>query len=910
MNFMSEKSEQCYGENDLNESLRRMITINNPDKAIQDLLMFLGERCRCERTYIFEKEDSRTFSNTYEWCAPNITPQKDLLQKEPVEMIQWWWDLFETDQPVIIRNLEEIKETYPQVYAVLKPQEIDSLITTAIRLKGELIGFIGVDNPEEDKIDAMVPFLSGISYFVSFVLERRNLTQKLEYLSYHDQLTGAYNRHAYSEFIQDFHGGGFVGAVYGDISGMKQINDSGGHQQGDRLICFWYKALQEIFPKDRVYRIGGDEFIVISTSGGKKEFHMSISKLEETVFSSEHHLAVGSAWCEGAEVDLDELLSRAEKNMYKDKSLYYSQTNPLTGKIRDRRRQQQELQYDNEYMEENEELAKFLQNNIFDPVVFFRSISMSDYYPFVGDLRSNLFYVSDEMRDIFGFQSNIISDLIGAWEKRITDPKDLELFRADMERILRGETEVHNLYYRVKDRSGENIWVHSHGIVKWNKERTEPIFFSGGCLRQEKNFVIDSVTNFPKEYTAMQKLRELQEQQEMITAIGFTLNNFSEINELRGRHAANLFLNKVAKKLAYNFDNRLLLCRLDGLRFLAIVLPGCTESAQELIRQIRELISGVYYGNNVVVQVPASFGVIYEEGDGSLPQDILVNMMGLLTQAKQMPEKEYLIYSPQEIHSQKSRAQLTMELNRNVIDGFKNFRIVVQPVVSTRTMTVTSGEVLLRWQFEGKDVSSAVFIPMLENSRLILNVGKWVLEQAIRTCSRALAYLPEFRLAVNTSYYQIMDPDFLPFLEKTLKKYDVEGNRLVLEMTETHYDEAPIKVRQFVENCKKLGIEVAIDDFGDGYSSLAFLIKYPAGIVKLDRSLINEMGSSEDNINFITSIVYACHKFGKKVCAEGVETQEEFEIIRDSGCDMIQGYYFYKPLELPDFYRVLPENLE
>ena len=144
--------------------------------------------------------------------------------------------------------------------------------------------------------------------------------------------------------------------------------------------------------------------------------------------------------------------------------------------------------------------------------------------------------------------------------------------------------------------------------------------------------------------------------------------------------------------------------------------------------------------------------------------------------------------------------------------------------------------------------------------------------------------------------------------EETLKKYNFSGKHLVLEMTETHYDEAPAKVRQFVENCRELGIRVAIDDFGDGYASLAFLIKYPAAVVKLDRSLINEMAASDDNINFIASIVYACHRFGKKVCAEGVETEKEFEILKDSGCDLIQGYYFYKPLELNDFYELLPKK--
>jgi len=119
-----------------------------------------------------------------------------------------------------------------------------------------------------------------------------------------------------------------------------------------------------------------------------------------------------------------------------------------------------------------------------------------------------------------------------------------------------------------------------------------------------------------------------------------------------------------------------------------------------------------------------------------------------------------------------------------------------------------------------------------------------------------------------------------------------------------------MKVREFIDGCRSLGIRVAIDDFGDGYSSLAFLLKHSSDIVKLDKSLIGEMLSSDDNENFINSIIYACHRFGKKICAEGVETDDEYKAIKIAGADMIQGYYFYKPLELPVFYDLLSEGMK
>lgn len=112
-------------------------------------------------------------------------------------------------------------------------------------------------------------------------------------------------------------------------------------------------------------------------------------------------------------------------------------------------------------------------------------------------------------------------------------------------------------------------------------------------------------------------------------------------------------------------------------------------------------------------------------------------------------------------------------------------------------------------------------------------------------------------------------------------------------------------LEHFIEQCDKVGISFVLDDFGTAYSSLHMLLQYPADLIKLDRTLMCELTSSPEKLNFMMSIIYACHRFGKKVCVEGVETQEELQIVRQTECDFIQGFYFYKPLELPDFYRIL-----
>ena len=163
-------------------------------------------------------------------------------------------------------------------------------------------------------------------------------------------------------------------------------------------------------------------------------------------------------------------------------------------------------------------------------------------------------------------------------------------------------------------------------------------------------------------------------------------------------------------------------------------------------------------------------------------------------------------------------------------------------------------------------------------------------------------------MSFNVSYLQIMDSSFFPVLEETMKRYQVPGKNLLIELTETHFDEMPDHLEQFVQQCKSVGITFALDDFGSAYSSLQLLLQYPADVIKLDRDLMREITSSSDKLDFMMSVIYACHRFGKKVCVEGVETQEELQMVRQTECDYIQGFYFARPLELDDLHHMLAEQ--
>lgn len=400
-------------------------------------------------------------------------------------------------------------------------------------------------------------------------------------------------------------------------------------------------------------------------------------------------------------------------------------------------------------------------------------------------------------------------------------------------------------------------------------------------------------------------MTELEQTTEVRTVIAFSLNHFTEINETKGRYQANILMQRIARRISEKLGKYAKFYRLDGTRYLAIFEPGLSEPVTTWIEQIRSIVDQEYKSAHISVRIPASFGVISYPDQVDTPQSLVDHAMLLITAAKENTEEDYLYYAPQNIQAHREYTSVAMELGRNVLNGMKNFRIVIQPVVEAQTGRPVGGEVLMRWKHNGRDVPPGIFVPILERRKNIGLAGKWVFEQTVLTCRHLVSYNPDFYLTFNVSYHQIKNDEFLAFIQETLKKYQLSGRHLVAELTEMHFDESPEKLRHFVQECQKMNIRIALDDFGNGYSSLGLLLKYPANLVKLDRSLLMEMSQSEDNQKFIGSIVYACHQFGKKVCMEGVETEEQNAMIQACGCDLIQGYYHYRPMEVEDMCQLL-----
>lgn len=558
------------------------------------------------------------------------------------------------------------------------------------------------------------------------------------------------------------------------------------------------------------------------------------------------------------------------------------------------------------------ELDYFFSHAYHDMRFFLKSVTQSNTstFTYFGDVQRDLFYISDNMRDTFGFEHNVVEGLLDKWTDRVWSDKWKALYVHDRKRLLEEKADTHDLRYQVIDKDGKIFWIRCYGSMQWDKDRTTPLFFAGRINRQDDQFTVDPVTNFPTESTLRLKLDKALELHKKFLTIGFSFNNITQINTMHGRSTGDQLVSTISAHLMDSLVCKMTFYRLSGMRCLALVSSEVTDSREELIRQIRDIINAGYEQQGFILDKPCSFAVMdFPQADLD-PEDFTENMISHIKLASADPQQEYVVNSKQNMDKVHEFANIQMELYKNVLEGMENFRPVIQPVVSSETGRIIAGETLMRWQYEGRDISPAIFIPILEKDRLIHIAGRWIMEQAVKASAQIIQWIPDFYLTVNVSLQQLYDESLLDFIPAVLKKYDLEGRHLVIEMTESSMDREPGKLRALIDVCDRLGVRLALDDFGTGYSSLRVLMQYKTDVIKLDRSLLLEMTQSEDKSNFISSIVFACHQFGKKVCVEGVENDIQRRLVVGAQCDMIQGFFYFRPTELEDVFRLAREQAQ
>ena len=307
-----------------NEGMRVALQAANPDQSIEVILEYLGKALKGERTYIFERNEKGNDDNTYEWVANGVEPAIQLLQDLPAEVCANWYQNFREDKNIMIHDLEDIRESDPLQYENLKRQDIHSLVVVPLYDDKRIIGFYGVDNPPKRALDYTETMLQVMAHFIIASIRRRELMKQLQNMSYRDRLTQLGNRFAMDEYVAGVCPDESIGVVYGDITGLKQVNDTQGHGAGDRLILRARDSLKQVFDGYGLFRIGGDELLALCPGITEDALDEKVAALRQAMVEHEVVIAVGTVWQSDSRAGIDRLLSEADQRMYEEKAAYYA----------------------------------------------------------------------------------------------------------------------------------------------------------------------------------------------------------------------------------------------------------------------------------------------------------------------------------------------------------------------------------------------------------------------------------------------------------------------------------------------------------------------------------------------------------------------------------------------------------
>ena len=391
-----------------------------------------------------------------------------------------------------------------------------------------------------------------------------------------------------------------------------------------------------------------------------------------------------------------------------------------------------------------------------------------------------------------------------------------------------------------------------------------------------------------------------------VAVLALNLERFRTINETFGMGAGDAVLRQFAVRLTQAVGKPGTVARI-GADGFALALPGIRDAADVahlLDRRVMAALDEPFTVASQELRVPAKAGVALYPNDGDGAPTLFLNAEAALNKAKQSGER-YLFYAPE--MNARVAEKLALENRLRIALLERQFVLHYQPKVALQSGRVCGLEALIRWNAPGLGlVPPGQFIPLLEETGMILEAGRWVLVQAMadyRTW-HAKGLRPP-RVAVNVSALQLRRQDFVATVEQALAGDEALAAGLELEITESLIMQNIEKHISKLQGIRELGVNVAIDDFGTGYSSLSYLAKLPVTTLKIDRGFIIDMPRNRDSLNIVSTIISLAHSLGLRVVAEGVDAMDQLELLRQLGCDEIQGYLFSRSVPAEQVERII-----
>ncbi len=421
----------------------------------------------------------------------------------------------------------------------------------------------------------------------------------------------------------------------------------------------------------------------------------------------------------------------------------------------------------------------------------------------------------------------------------------------------------------------------------------------------------DSLTDLPNRVLLLDRLNQAihanQRNNHQLALFMIDLDRFKEINDTLGHHYGDIILQHVANRMRKALHKSSTVARLGGDEF-AVLLPSIDDiqAPANVAMEIINAIDQPFLLEEQAFHVGASIGIAIFPEHGT-DTSTLMRHADIAMYVTKKNNGDYTFYHPSLDQHSRDRLALTTEL-RHAIDHDELF-LHYQPKIDFNSGNVAEVEALVRWDHPRFGLMTPDhFIPLSEHTGLIRPLTLWVIREALNTCHEWHRKGHKLKVAVNLSTHNLHDPQLTSHIQQACKEYRIDPGYLVLEITESAVMSDPVSAMRILSELSAMGINLSIDDFGTGYSSLAYLKQLPMDEIKIDKSFVIDMINDKDDYIIVRATIDLAHNMGRKVIAEGVESQHIWETLNKMGCDMAQGNYICTPLSSTEFSQWLQDS--
>ena len=674
-----------------------------------------------------------------------------------------------------------------------------------------------------------------------------------------------------------------------DVNNLKAVNDLYGHAAGDALLIKIAASVRRLLHgREYLMRLSGDEFVAV-LPGVKQVDAVARMQLALTDFDQNRpeFFPVTAGFCYGVvevreRISMRDVLARADERMYQQKRTLHI-------------RQAEARLHESQAIDA---IAPFSYdtNRLYDALK-----ESTDSYVYVCNMKTGVFHYPPAMVAEFGLPGEIVPNAAAVWGAKV-HPHDKRIFLESNQEITDGRTNTHHIEYRAQNIRGEWVWLRCRGHVERNEDG-EPILFAGFITNLGKKNRLDPLTGLFNKFELENDIARILKPAgpHPMTLMMLGIDNLKRINTLYDRVFGDEVIRITAHRLQTLLPPGATVYRLDGDEFAIFMRGDSRTAADQLFDTIHSAFHGQQTFDGKKFYCTLSCGCAFAPADGATYLKLTHCASYALEHAKRRGKNRMEKYAVEIVAGHHRALELTELLRESVEQGFQGFEMYYQPLF-TPSLELIGAEALARWRCEKYGpVGPDEFIPLLEQSGLILPVGRWIFETVLRTCARWETLRNPLDLSVNLSYVQLEDETFFDFMQDTIRKTGVDPQHMILELTESYLAANMTRVSERLMEFRQNGIRIAMDDFGTGYSSLGVLKTAPIDIAKIDRAFVKGIQSSPFDNAFLRLVVELCSVLGIETCLEGIETKDELTAIRSMSLDYIQGFLLGRPIPAQEF---------